>query len=160
MYNQYLEIKPTKCGLGVFCNIDIPANYPIMECTGDVLSGDKVQHDHPALLQIGNDLYLGPSGDASDYFNHHCEPNCYIHIVGKRAIIYSLYYIKAGNELCFDYSTTATDSLEEWKMDCLCGSFNCRKVISGYQYLDENLKREYLKRGMIPLYLQNSNLFI
>lgn len=156
MYTQYLTIKNTKRGLGVFCNIDIPANVPVMEYTGELLSGNNVPHDHPALLQVGHDLYLGPSGDASDYFNHSCNPNCYLHIVGSRAIVFSFCYIKSGTELCFDYSTTATDTLDQWKMDCGCNSYNCRKVISGYQYLDEQTKEEYKKRGILPIFIKNN----
>lgn len=159
MYTQSLKIAPTKFGLGVFTTVDIPSNVPIMECTGDILSGSSVPHDHPALLQIGHDLYLGPSGDASDYVNHHCNPNCYLHIVGKRAILFSLYYIKAGSELFFDYSTTSTDELDAWKMNCGCGAYNCRKVISGYQHLDSKIQEDYKKRGLIPMFM-TSNLIM
>ena len=87
-----------------------------------------------------------------DQVRHSCNPNCYIHAVGKRAFLYSLYQIKANNELTFDYSTTSTDTLEDWKLDCKCNSYNCRKTISGMQYLDPKLLQEYKDKGMIPLF--------
>lgn len=156
MYTQSLIISQSKFGVGVFTTVDIPANVPIMECTGDILSGTHVPHDHPALLQIGHDLYLGPSGDASDYINHHCNPNCYLHIVGKRAILFSLYHIKAGSELFFDYSTTSTDELDAWQMKCACGAYNCRKIISGFQHLDVKIQEDYKKRGLVPMFMINN----
>jgi hypothetical protein len=156
MYTEYLKIGPSKFGFGVFTMVDIPGNVPIMECTGDILSGDAVPHDDPALLQIGHDLYLGSSGDASDYINHHCNPNCYLHIVGVRAILFSLHHIKAGSELFFDYSTTSTDTLEQWQMECKCGAFNCRKIISGFHYLDESIKEGYKNRGLVPMFITNN----
>jgi hypothetical protein len=64
-----------------------------------------------------------------------------------------MYVIRAGSEITFDYSTSSTDTLDKWQMNCNCGAVNCRKVISGLQYLDESLKEEYKKKGMIPLFL-------
>lgn len=157
MYNQYLKVHNSKTGNGIFTTVDIPAGVPIIEMTGTVYKESELPDpNHPALLQVGLDAFIGPSGATDDYINHSCNPNCLMKIVGNRAIVYSLHLIKADSELTFDYSTTSTDSLEKWKMDCACGSFNCRKVISGYQYLDDKLKEEYLKKGMIPMFLTTS----
>ncbi len=158
MYNQYLKVLPTKNGDGVFTTVDIPAKTPILECTGDFFSNTNLPN-HPAVLQIADDLFLGPSGTADDKINHSCNPNCYLYIVGKRAILFSLYLIRANTELTFDYSTSSTDTLDQWKMDCNCGSYNCRKVISGFQYLDPKLQEEYKQKGMVPLFLTH-NIFI
>jgi hypothetical protein len=40
-------------------------------------------------------------------------------------------------------------------MDCKCGAFTCRKIISGYDYLDDTLKEEYKNKAMIPLFMIN-----
>lgn len=156
MYKQYLKVQPSRTGNGVFTTIKIPAKVPVIEVTGDVYAEKNLPDpNHPALLQVGHDSFIGPSGDVDDYINHSCDPNCRVHIVGNRAILYSLYDIPAGHEITFDYSTSSTDTLDKWKMDCQCGKFNCRKVISGLQYLDPQLLEEYKKKGMIPLFLAN-----
>jgi hypothetical protein len=154
MFKQYLTVKDCKTGKGVFTSIEIPANVPIFEVTGNIYAEkDLPDPNHPALLQVGPDTFIGPSGAFDDYINHSCDPNCSMYVVGNRAIVYSLYVVPAGSELTFDYSTTSTDTHDKWKMDCLCGSHKCRKVISGYHYLDTSLQEEYKKKGMIPLFI-------
>lgn len=159
MYNKYLEIKSSKTGKGVFTKIQIPAKAPIIEFTGDIIPKDKLNLDPSQFLQVGFDRFIGPSGSIDDYINHNCKPNCLVSIVGNRAILYSLYVIPKGYELTFDYSTSSTDTLDTWKMNCNCGSFNCRKVISGYQYLSESIKKEYVEKGMVPVFITNPNFY-
>lgn len=154
MYKQYLKVGPSKTGQGVFTSIKIPAGSPVIEITGDVFSTETVDHNHPAVLQVNSKNYIGPSGGVDDYINHSCNPNCLLHCVGNRAIIFSLYDIPADTEITFDYSTSSTDSLDSWKMDCLCSDPNCRKVISGFQYLSPEKVKEYTEKGMIPLFLR------
>lgn len=159
MYLQYLKVKPCKTGLGVFTNVQIPANVPILEVRGNIyLEKDLPDPNHPTLLQVGPNTFIGPSGGVDDSINHSCNPNCMMHVVGNRAILYSLYVIPAGSELTFDYSTTATDSYEKWSMTCLCGQVNCRKVISGFQNLDPELQQSLIKKGLVPLYITNPNM--
>jgi hypothetical protein len=155
LYKQYLKVAPSKTGSGVFTSVRIPAKSPVIEVTGDLFTSATADHNHPALLQIGSDTYLGPSGDVDDYVNHSCNPNCFLHVVGNRAILFSLYDIPIGSEITFDYSTTSTDSLEQWKMECQCGDFNCRKIISGFHYLPPTLVEEYKKNGIIPLFMKD-----
>jgi hypothetical protein len=156
MYNQYLKVKPCKTGMGVFTEVEIPANVPIIEVTGNLYTEETMPDpNHPALLQVGPNLFIGPSGDTDDYINHSCNPNCTTHIVGNRAMLYSLYVINAGTELTFDYSTSSTDSLEKWSMSCSCGSQNCRKVISGFHLLDKVTQQSLKDKGMVPMFITN-----
>lgn len=157
MYNKYLEIRDSKIGKGLFSRVEIPANVPIVEFTGPVITFKELPHDSSNYLQIGINTYITPVGAVNgvDFINHSCNPNCMVHTVGNRAILYSLYVIPSNSELTFDYSTTSTDTLEMWKMDCNCKSPKCRKVISGYQYLDASLQDEYKKKMMIPLFITN-----
>jgi hypothetical protein len=159
MYKQYLKIQKCNAGLGIFTSVKIPSNEPVLEITGPVMLDREVPDMNlPALLQVGPNTFIGASGDVDDYINHSCDPNCKMHVVGNRAFLYSLYVIPAGAELTFDYSTTSTDTLDSWKMNCKCGYNKCRKVISGHQYLDPTLKEDYKKRGMLPLYIMEPNL--
>ena len=78
-----------------------------------------------------------------------------LHIVGKRAFLYSLYVIKANSELTFDYSTSSTDTYDTWKMNCKCCYIKCRKVISGFDYLSDEIKEKYKEKNMIPLFIND-----
>jgi hypothetical protein len=158
MYNNYLKVKSSTSRLGVFTEVDIPANVPIIEFVGDIIPKDVSTTD-PQYLQINVDKFKGLSGTTDDYINHSCNPNCLVHVAGNRAILYSMYLISKGSELTFDYSTTSNETLDTWKMECKCDSFFCRKIISGYQYLNEELKKNYEKKGMVPAFITNPTLF-
>jgi hypothetical protein len=160
MYAQYLKVKLSGTGQGVFTSIQIPADVPILEVRGPIyLEQDLPDPNHPALLQVGTNTFIAASGGPDDYLNHSCNPNCMMHVAGNRAVLYSLYVIAAGSELTFDYSTTATDDHAKWTMPCACGQNNCRKNISGFQYLDPTLQKSLIDRGMVPLYITQPNMF-
>lgn len=160
MYKQFLKVKPSKMGgRGTFTEVEIPAGQPIMEIHGPVVLDREITiQDYSMYLQVGPNTYIGMSGDVDDFFNHSCDPNCYVHVVGNRAILYSMYVIPEGAELTFDYSTSSTDTYDTWKMDCKCGSFKCRKTISGFQYLSDELKEAYKKKGIVPLFIEQPTL--
>lgn len=158
-----LELRDTGTkGKGVFSKVTFPAHTTIFEITGNLIYKKDIPRPFPLesnnYFQIGKDYYLGLSGSFDDYLNHSCNPNCYIYIGGTRAFLITLYQINPGTEITFDYSTTCNETLEEWKLDCNCGSFNCRKVISGFQYLDDNLKQKYIKMGIVPGYLLGNKI--
>jgi SET domain-containing protein len=160
MYKEYLEVRDCRTGKGVFSKVEIPANSMIIEVTGPVLLDREVPDmNEPALLQVGPNTYIGASGDTDDFLNHSCDPNCKMHVVGNRAFLYSLYVIPANAELTFDYSTTSTESHASWKMDCCCKSNKCRKVISGFQYLEPVLQDTYKEKSMVPLYIVKPSMF-
>lgn len=158
MSKEDLEVRTSKTGFGVFAKVTIPANEPILEFTGTIVPKDKTILDPATYLQIGGNRVMGPSGAIDDYINHSCDPNCFVHIVGNRAILYSLYVITAGTQLTFDYSTSSTDTLQQWSMTCNCNSYKCRSVISGFQYLSDERKKEYENKGMIPIFIRMPNL--
>jgi hypothetical protein len=156
MFNKYLKLKPTKIGMRVFTDIQIPAKSPVLQFKGTIFTKEKLQHEMGQVLQIGPNIYLGPSGGIDDYINHSCDPNCALHIVGTRAILYSLYVIQADTQLTFDYSSSSTDLESEWKMDCQCDSPKCRKVISGFHNLSDLAKEEMNNKQMLPLFMKHS----
>jgi len=154
MFKLYLKVSDGKLGQGVYSSVQIPAGKSIMEMSGPVLlDRDIVVEDYSAYWQIGPNTYLGLSGGVEDHLNHHCNPNTYLHVVGNRAILYSLYVIQPNMELTIDYSLTSTDFRHTWEMVCQCGSNQCRKIISGHHYLSSDMKEEYEHKGMLPLYV-------
>lgn len=161
MYSQYLEVRESRIGKGTFSKVTIPANSLVTEVTGPIVLDREVPPtaDFDVYLQVGPNTFIAPSGNrVPEYLNHSCDPNCRMHVVGNRAFLYSLYVIPANAELTFDYSTTATDTHDSWKMECKCGSYKCRKLISGFQYLDPSLQEEYKKKNMFPLYILQPSL--
>ena len=161
MYKEYLKLQSFKNRIGTFTTTIIPAKSPIIEFNGPTYFEKNLPNPNdPNILQVGPDTFLAQSGNISDYINHSCNPNCFIQAVGNRAILYSMYVIPPNTELTFDYSTTSTDTLDKWKMDCLCGENNCRKVISGIQYVDDKIKQQMVDKGMLPLYILEPNMFL
>lgn len=157
-FKSILELKPTNNGMGVFAKAPIPAGTVIFEFTGTVLTRSqfptnlKPEDDH--YLQVGKDSYLGPSGDLDDFINHSCSPNCGVRVVGNRALLFTLYDIRLGSELTFDYSTTSTETQENWSLTCNCGSYSCRKIVSGFQYLTPEQQAQYKFLDAVPEYVQ------
>lgn len=160
MYDQYLKVQPCKTGSGIFTTTQIPAHTPIVEFKGNICFYKDLPKNCDNYLQIGPDRFMVPTGTIKgiDFINHSCEPNCNMQVIGNRAILFSLVVIPVGMQLTFDYSTTSTDTLDEWKMECACGSPKCRKIISGYQYLSDDKKKEYVQRGMVPIFISNPTL--
>jgi len=72
------------------------------------------------------------------YFNHSCNPNAGIN--NNRDIV-AMMSIKKGEEIVFDYTM---NNIDNWKMNCKCGSKNCRKIISTFDVLNEKIKEKYL----------------
>ena len=73
MYDKHLKIDNSTLNnkVGVFAMVDIPANVPICEMTGNILTEEElVDPNHTAVLQIGVDRFLSPSGEIDDKFNH------------------------------------------------------------------------------------------
>lgn len=153
MIKEYLYNKNSRNGTGVFCSINISINSPICELPSNLVDQDG--YDPGLITEVGPKMYSGPTGDIIDYFNHSCNPNLRLNVVGKRAIFYSVKEIRAGTELVWDYSTTSTDTKDEWSMNCNCGSFNCRKIITGWESLPEDVKNFYKLKGMFPLFISH-----
>lgn len=116
-------------GLGVFAERDYAAGSPLL-----IFGGPRVaRKDLPTpytddkYLQIGPDLFLGPSGGLDDFVNHSCEPNAHL-LLGRDVILLADRPIKAGEEVTFDYSTTMQD--EDWSSPCHCGAPSCRGLIA------------------------------
>jgi len=152
-FHQNLKIIDVHEGKTVITLANVPPRTVIFEFKGNKFTKENLVHDKNYLLQVGHSRFLGPSGDIDDYINHSCNPNCGLTIVRDRAFLVSLHLIPFNQEINFDYSTSSSDTLDEWKMECKCGAFKCRKIISGYQYLDKAIKENYEKLGIVPSYL-------
>lgn len=154
--NFELKKSPYK-GQGVFSKVTFPPKTIIFEFSGRVVKKADIPVPPPTDIasykQVTSDSYLSTSGSFCDYFNHSCKPNCYLFIVGTRAFLTTMHQINPGDEITWDYSTTCNETREEWSLICNCGAFGCRQIISGFQYLDDKKKEEYINLGIVPNYI-------
>lgn len=149
-----LYVDISRYGKGVFAKKKISRGERICRFYGPLLHlNDLPKERHgeaDRYVQIGKDLYFGPTGDFDDYINHSCDPNCGLVIKGTKAYAIAVRDIAIGEELTWDYSTTLDE--DAWEMECACGSLLCRRLVRGFKYLPENTKQKYLKLGIVPEY--------
>lgn len=101
----------------------------------------------------------GPLGDGKvilwgfrSFTNHHCSETT---ILQERDDVNRTYKIiankdfEAGDEILMNYNMFIYDYYEYdancLPMECKCGLDNCLGSIKGFKYLDEDLKRKYIK---------------
>jgi len=144
-----LSIQNGVSGRGVFAGEAIPSGSKLLDFTGPLL---RYEQTTPSTLavQIGTDLYLGASGGMDDLVNHSCDPNCGLRIDGTDVQLIALRDIAAGEEICFDYSTTMNE--DDFEMPCRCGAPRCRGLIRDFKHLPTDLKRRYARLGVTPQY--------
>ena len=131
-------------GQGVFAAQDIPAGTVVVIFQGPLLCRAEI-HPESYHLQIGEDLYLGPSGAADDYVNHSCAPNA-----GFRdgLALSALRLIPVGEEITWDYSC-AIDEEDFPGFACACGAPACRGIVRSFRHLDM-ATRERLRPFALP----------
>ena len=139
-------------GMGVFAVADVPADTTVAAFGGNVVDRHELDRLDEAVrvhaLQIDEELYLAgdPPFDDADYVNHSCDPNC--GIIGS-VLLVTMRDVAAGEELCFDYAMTDTDDYDEFA--CSCGTATCRRVVSGADWKDPELRDRY--RGWFSAYI-------
>ncbi|KAG9402295.1 hypothetical protein AC1031_006922 [Aphanomyces cochlioides] len=126
--------------MGLFAKEDIPEGTLVWYAEGhDILDcytkAEILAHPQKDTLitysyMRGDDRFcstLNPSSDPSWYFNHSCDPTCWYEgderIITRRAV-------KKGEQLTYDYSCTETESSMHYGLRCLCGSTNCRGILT------------------------------
>lgn len=129
MSDPALEVRPAgPKGRGVFAAAPIPAGARVLEVGGWLLTSAELTDDLVAM-QVGPDLWLcSRGGHLDDYANHSCDPN--LGFTHGDPVLYALRDIPAGEELCWDYSTSLSEP--GWTLDCACGAANCRGVVRAW----------------------------
>lgn len=100
------------------------------------------------VLQVDEDLYIVTAEEVepNDCFNHSCEPN--LGFFGQIGLV-AMRDIEAGEELMFDYAMSDGEPYDEFY--CYCGSSNCRKKITGNDWILPELWHKY--KGYFSPYL-------
>lgn len=95
-----------------------------------------------SYLPISDEYYLAATSvceedDIKLYNNHSCNPNCGMH--GEISFI-AIRDISKGEELTIDYAFIDN---EDYSFKCNCGSLNCRKIVTGYDWKIKELQEKY-----------------
>lgn len=160
--NPKLEVRDTKkYGKGVFAKEDIKKNE-LLACFGGFImkisEQDKMdQKIGDYSLQISEELVIGYKSlnevkdDDTNYFNHNCSPNAGFN---GQIFLVAMNKIKKDKEITFDYSMVLhkAKNTSYYEFECLCGSDNCRKIITENDWKIAGLQKKY--NGYFQYYLQ------
>lgn len=156
--NPKLEVRDTgRTGRGVFAKENIRKNevlsihggYIITRAEEDALS-EKYSDQG---TQISEEFVISSKDIDEDdgYFNHSCNPNA-----GYKGQIFlaAMRKIRGGEEVTLDYGMVLYQSkyAKRYKIECLCSSRNCRKIITDNDWKMPELQKRY--DGYFQWYLQ------
>jgi hypothetical protein len=144
--NDIYTIKDIGQGKGVFAVKDIPEKTILMRVKGDTMNfaatkllGEKEDY----TLQIGRDTYVLTKPPFC-FVNHCCQPNS---ALDEDLFLYTIKPIKAGEQVCWDYSTSMLE--RSWTMNCHCGSPDCRGLIDDFDRLPQEVRQKYISEGLV-----------
>ena len=150
-----LVVGNTYKGKGVFARKSFRKGEDIINFKGKLFTFETLPTPYDKFddhyVQIGDNLYMGPSGDSDDYFNHSCNPNSGLAINGTKVRLVAIRDISADQEITWDYSTTMDE--DEWNLTCACESPNCRKQIFDFKYLPKDIQTVYTNANIVPQYI-------
>jgi hypothetical protein len=144
---------PEKGGMGVFAHEFVEKGERLMVWGGAIVDDEQLlrlplvlrQHS----VQVEEGLYLAsviPDDDA-DFINHCCDPNAGLQ---GQIVIVARRDIAPGEEVCFDYAMSDSNPYDEF--DCECGAANCRRRVTGNDWMSPDLQERY--KGYFSPYLQ------
>lgn len=150
-------IGHTHLGKSVFAGRAFKKGDVITQFTGPMLHKSNIPEDYrdeeDRFVQVGVDVFMGPSGGIDDLINHSCEPNAGLKFSDEEVLLVAMKDIAEGDEITWDYSTTMFENT--WKMRCDCRKASCRKIIGDFTLLDPGLQEQYRDLGVIPPYLKD-----
>jgi uncharacterized protein len=149
--NNFLVIRQSSMGLGVFTKRNLPANHFIFTIQGSPLHFDattRLGDKESYCLQTGSNEYIFL--DAPFCFcNHSCDPNCGI----KEGLsLYTVRPVSKGEELSWDYSTSMLE--RHWTLKCRCQSPQCRSLVRDFDFLPESVRIRYLAMGIVMPFIE------
>ena len=160
-----VEVREVKNkGKGIFSLKDFREGEHILDIAGEIIetkdppSYPEEIREHWAPIGKKGDVFLFIEPNSPwKYMNHSCDSNA--GIVNDRELIASR-DIRKGEEITIDYSSLDIELLTQGEkrlmMNCMCGSGNCRKVITTFDML--NKKNQDKLKGFLNPYLRKKYL--
>lgn len=149
--NIYIGKSPKNYGKTYFAKRNFKKGEVVL-----IMAGKKIFHQTKCYsVQISMNEHFSPSQWTGKYFNHSCEPNCFIHSKMKTLNLIAMKSISLGDELTFAYWMTEykwTKIADENKIKCKCGSKSCKGKIFSFSQLSDLEKKKYKK--YLSKYLQ------
>jgi uncharacterized protein len=142
-----------KGGFMVIAKQPIAAGDLVAVWGGDIATYEQLQELNRIAqrysVQVEENLYLVTTRayDPADYINHSCAPN--LGMSGQIALV-AMRDIAVGEEVCFDYAMTDGSAYDEF--ECACGAPNCRRNVTGDDWMLPELWERY--EGYFSPYLQ------
>jgi len=136
-------------GKGVFASEPIGKDEPIIVFGGPLLHRSEVNFND-YHLQVGEDLYLGVSGQADDFINHSCDPNSGF---SDGLTLVAVRDIARDEEITWDYSS-AIDEADFDGFPCACSASTCRAKVTSFRHLSRDIQLR-LRPWLLP-YLRDT----
>jgi SET domain-containing protein len=149
---HFLHVKDSTIqGVGLFSGVNLAAGTILFE-----IKGERVVHpEYDPYLADKNPNWMGigycewiimyPNNNGL-FINHSCNPNV---IINDKLQLVTFKPVKADEELLLDYSTTELDP--NWRMQCNCGEYKCRRTLRSFQFLPKFTQRKY-SRFIAPVF--------
>jgi uncharacterized protein len=144
--SPHISIKTSAFGHGVFAEEAIAGGTVICAIEGNRISfADtlRLKEKESYALQIDTDFYI-LCEPPFVFTNHSCQPNTGIN---HQLQLIALRDIPAGEELLWDYSTSMLE--RHWTMNCQCKSVHCRKIITDFDLLNEEVQEKYIQQQIV-----------
>lgn len=161
--NPKIKTQNTKTkGRGLFTKSPIKKGEVVVIQAGKIVENHEI--DEPPLsdfkydcFQIEDGFYICPAEfdinkkEGIFLMNHSCDPNCGVR---GQATFVAMRDIQPEEELTYDYAMTDIyhDGIGWEDLQCLCGSNNCRGVVTGHDWQHGDLQEKY--RGHFSHYVQ------
>lgn len=155
IYSSKLELHVSSIhGYGTFAKENISKGELLFVKNGQIIPCQE-KYSRSVIdcyWPIDDKYVLGTrSEDAYDkvklFINHSCNPNCGLQGINTGIATRD---IVAGEEITFDYAMLDN---EPYSFNCSCGSANCRKIITGFDWKKPEIQAMYA--GYFVDYLQD-----
>ncbi len=139
-FHPHLTVsESTIHGNGLFASKLIAESDVLVMFGGTIFNIDDIRKglcDPKTTIAISEKQWLGNLFDAAkepdDYINHSCLPNAGLR---DALTLVATKNVEAGDEIVVDYSVWVNDPGYLLTENCLCGSSNCRKRITGNDWM-------------------------
>jgi hypothetical protein len=112
--------------------------------------GKPVDRNDVHANQVSSTQWVREGG-VHEKLNHSCDPSCGVRVNASGAVDYvARRRIEVGDEITFDYAMR-NYVIEHAPAECLCGSTECRRAITGWRDLPAEYKIAY--QGLAAPYL-------
>ena len=141
-----VDIRESIFGKGLFAKTVISPGTVICKISGSPLSFQEtvnLKEKESHTLQIDVDKYIYCNIPFL-FSNHSCNPNCGINADFE---MITLKEILQGEELFWDYSTSMLE--RHWTMQCHCGEKACRKIVTDFDLLPQDIQTKYLDQNIV-----------